>query len=292
VALEITRVLSDLHYGDPGSRVRSLDSLGPLFAGADRIVFNGDTLETRASPISTETAEIRAEFLEFARRSVPRCTIVTGNHDADLSDTHFLDLLGGIVFVLHGENLFEELVPWSHELPEIRRLFREQLEALSAAEQGDPWARLLAGKRACAKLVLSHNPHATGARERAALMTRIIWPPRCPLAMMRAWHELPSRASEFVRQHRPKSRFVLVGHTHLPGVWLRSAAVVINTGSFRPPFGCYAVDVSAESVIVRRVVKQGGSFALGRVVASFALAPTDEGSGEVPAILPKLAPTQ
>jgi len=292
VALEITRVLSDLHYGDPGSRVRSLDALAPLFAGADRIVLNGDTLETRDSPITQETDARRAEFLEFARRAIPRCTLITGNHDADLSETHHLDLLGGLVFIFHGEILFEELVPWSRELPQIRILYGTELAALTAEARADPWARLAACKRACAKLRLHHNPHATALVDRAILLGRIVWPPRCPLAMLRAWRELPERAADFVQQHRPKSRFVLVGHTHFPGVWVQSGVVVINTGSFRPPFGCYAVDLSAEAVVVRKVVQRGGAFALGRVVAAFSLAPTDEGSGAVATILPNLAPSQ
>jgi diadenosine tetraphosphatase ApaH/serine/threonine PP2A family protein phosphatase len=108
--------------------------------------------------------------------------------------------------------------------------------------------------------------------------------------MIRAWHELPGRAATFASQYRPGSRFVVVGHTHRPGVWMRPGMVVINTGSFRPPFGCYAVDVSPEWVVVRRVRHHQGSFALGRVVASFALAPTDENSAAVSAGLPNLAP--
>jgi predicted phosphodiesterase len=290
VAAEITRILSDLHYGDPASRVRSLAALGPLFAGADRIVFNGDTLETRASPISSQTDELRREFLEFARHEVPRCTLVTGNHDADVSDTHSLDLLGGLVFVTHGEVLFDELVPWSRELPQIRRLFREELAALAPAQRDDPAERLAACKRACAKLRLPHNPHPRGLWQRVLLTARIFWPPQCTLAMIRAWHELPGRAATFASQYRPGSRFVVVGHTHRPGVWMRPGMVVINTGSFRPPFGCYAVDVSPEWVVVRRVRHHQGSFALGRVVASFALAPTDENSAAVSAGLPNLAP--
>lgn len=292
MAADITRILSDLHYGDPASRVRTLAALRPLFAGADRIVFNGDSLETRASPISSQTDEIRREFLEFAHHEIPRCTLVTGNHDADLSGTHSLDLLGGLVLVTHGEVLFDELVPWSHELPQIRRLFREELAALTPAQRDDPTERLVACKRACAKLRLPHNPHPRDLWQRLIFTARIFWPPQCTLAMVRAWYELPDRAATFARRYRPGSRFVLVGHTHRPGVWMRPGMVVINTGSFRPPFGCYAVDVSPEWVVVRRVRYYHGSFALGRVVASFALAPTDENSGAVSAILPKLAPTR
>jgi hypothetical protein len=65
--------------------------------------------------------------------------------------------------------------------------------------------------------------------------------------------------------------------------------VVINTGSFRPPFGCYATDVAAGQILVRRVRHAGGSFTLGRVVAAFALAPTGDGLPDSAAIMPRLA---
>jgi hypothetical protein len=67
--------------------------------------------------------------------------------------------------------------------------------------------------------------------------------------------------------------------------------VVINTGSFCPPFGCYAVDVSPEQVVVRRVRYSRDSFELGRVVAAFALAPTSDGAEGSATTVPELVPT-
>ena len=67
--------------------------------------------------------------------------------------------------------------------------------------------------------------------------------------------------------------------------------VVINTGSFCPPFASYAVDVSPEQVVVRRVRHRRGFFELGRVVASFALAPTRDGAEGSAATVPELVPT-
>ena len=132
VAFEVIRILSDLHYGDRSSRVRSLAALRPLFAGADRVVFNGDSLETRAGRSANRTEQHRQRFLDFVHHEVPRGVLLTGNHDADISDLHHLDLLGGIVFVTHGEILFEDLVPWSAEQPQIGELYRQELAALLA----------------------------------------------------------------------------------------------------------------------------------------------------------------
>ena len=272
VAPEVIRILSDLHYGDRASRVRSLAALCPLFAGADRVVFNGDSLETRAGPPDRRTPERRREFLDFVRREVPRGVVLTGNHDADLSELHSLDLLHGLVFVTHGEILFDDLVPWSGEQPEIGTLFRRELAALAPAEREHLDSRLRAGKRACAQLRPFREPLPRGPWLRTLHTARKFWPPRRTLAMFRAWRELPDLVAGVARRHRPRARFVIVGHTHLPGVWRRPGVIVINTGSFCPPLGAYAVDVSAEQIVVRRVRRSQNRFHLGRVVASFPLA--------------------
>jgi diadenosine tetraphosphatase ApaH/serine/threonine PP2A family protein phosphatase len=108
--------------------------------------------------------------------------------------------------------------------------------------------------------------------------------------MFKAWRQLPDRAAAFAREFRQGVRFIVVGHTHRPGVWIRTDAVVINTGSFQPPFGCYAVDVSIEQIVVREVRHSGGSFDLGRVVAAFSLAPTGDGLPDSSVIVPNMAP--
>ena len=281
MASEVIRILSDLHYGDRASRVRRLAALRPLFAGADRVVFNGDSLETRAGPADRRTPERRREFLDFVRREVPRGVVLTGNHDADLSGLHSLDLLHGLVFVTHGEILFDDLVPWSNEQPEIGIRYRRELAALAPAERENLESRLRAGKRACAQLRPFHEPLPLGPWRCTLHTVRKFWPPRRTLAMFRAWRELPDLVAGVARRHRPRARFVVVGHTHLPGVWTRQGVVVINTGSFCPPLGAYAVDVSAEQIVVRRVRRRQSRFHLGRVVAAFALAADDDGAADL-----------
>ena len=287
---EVIRILSDMHYGDHASRVRSLAALRPLFEGADRIVFNGDSLETRTGPNPRLTARIRRRFLEFVRRELPRAILLTGNHDADISDRHHLDLLGGLVFVTHGEVLFEDLVPWSIEQPRIAELYRQQLASLTEVERGVLESRLAACKRACARLELLHDPLPRGPWQRTKRVARVFWPPRRTLAMMRAWRELPERVAEVVRSYRPAARFAVVGHTHLPGVWHREGLVVINTGSFSPPLGAYVVDVSPERIVVRRVHHDAGRFGIGRIVAAFVLAPSRDGTEATSAVVAGLAP--
>ena len=284
----LTRILSDLHYGDPTSRVQSLASLRPLFEGADHIVFNGDSVETRPGPPADWRRKLRAQFLEFVQREVPRAIVVTGNHDADLSETHHIDLLAGIVFVTRGEIFFDDLVPWGSQ-PRLRHLFARELAGLSASARLTLEGRLAAGKRACARLELLYDPLDHGLSAGLKRARHTVWPPWKPLSMMRAWWELPWRASDFAAHHRPNARFVVFCHTHLAGVWRRGGVVVINNGTFCRPFVSYSTDVSPGGIVVRRVVRRGEDFVMGRVVAAFALAPTGDAAGAVN-IVPSTAP--
>ena len=91
MAAELTRIFSDIHYGDRASRVRRLAQLRPLLAGVDHLVLNGDTLDTRPGPNPDHTAACRAEVLAFFGEHVPRTTFLTGNHDANFTSEHALD---------------------------------------------------------------------------------------------------------------------------------------------------------------------------------------------------------
>lgn len=281
MSVATVRILSDLHFGDSISRVRSLSSLRPLLGGADRLVFNGDSLETRAAPGAGRPVARRREFLDFVRGEAPHAVLVTGNHDADISEVHSLDLLGGRMFVTHGEILFEGLAPWSPESPDLRVSYRRQLESLDSRERASLEARLVACKRASLQ---SHAPPESPPRGLWRHTARKFWPPGRILAMLRAWHELPERMTALVRRHRPEARFAIAGHTHYPGVWIRRDLVVVNTGSFCPPFGGYLVDVSPRRVEVRRIRRQGEEFHPGRIVARFALTPDLGGAPDLPSL--------
>ncbi|MSU71295.1 MAG: hypothetical protein EXS43_02985 [Opitutus sp.] len=64
---EITRILSDIHFGDRASRVHRLAQLRPLLHGVAQLVLNGDTLDTRPGPAPHRTVELQTEVLDFFR---------------------------------------------------------------------------------------------------------------------------------------------------------------------------------------------------------------------------------
>jgi len=271
----VIRIFSDIHYGDRLSRAHRLAQLQPLLAGIDRLVLNGDTLDTRAGPNPAHTERCRAEVADFVARAGVPVTFLTGNHDPDFSDQHMLELADGEIFVIHGDVLFESIVPWGHDAEPIRREVRAALAALPPGADRQLEARVAAFRRVAASLRQRHQAERHPLKYAYRFLTDTVWPPPSALNMLRAWRDLPRLAAALAREHRPRARFAIVGHTHRPGVWTPpGGVVVINTGSFSPPFGGALVDVSPSKLTVRRIEARGGTFHPGRTLAEFALGRT------------------
>jgi predicted phosphodiesterase len=278
----VLRIFSDLHLGDRGCRVRTPEQLAPLFDGADALVLNGDSLDTRPGPVhlpdaavaavNANTAAQRAGFLHFLAQHAPPTTVLTGNHDPDISAQHTLDLANGRIFATHGDVFFDDIVPWSRDVPLMRRLLAREFAALAPAERKQLEHRLAAFRRVCASVPQRHHSERNPFRYTFGVLADIAWPTRT-LAVLRAWRQTPALAAEFLRTHRPHARFLLMGHTHRPGiVQTPGGLTIINTGSFCAPANPCAVDLTAEKLTLRRIVSQGGRFRFGQTLATFALA--------------------
>jgi UDP-2,3-diacylglucosamine pyrophosphatase LpxH len=283
MAAGILRIFSDLHLGDRGCRVHTLAQLAPLFDGADALVFNGDSLDTRPGPTHLKAAALaaanaanaarRTEFLEFLARRAPPTTLLTGNHDPDISAQHTLDLSRGQIFVTHGDVFFDDIVPWSRDVPAIRADLAREFAALAPAERTQLVSRLAIFRRVCARVAQRHHTQRNSLRYVSGVLADIAWPTRA-IAVLRAWHEMPARAAAFVHTHRPQAHFLITGHTHRPGlVHVPGGLTIINTGSFCAPASACAVDLTPDKLILRRIAVRRGAFHFGRTLATFALAP-------------------
>lgn len=266
----VIRIFSDLHYRDGDSTLQRIDDLAPLLEGADHLVFNGDLLDTQVAGARPYLDEVRA----FFSRLPMRVTFLGGNHDPDISDDAELLLQDNRVWVTHGDILFDNIAPWSGQ----RVVIEERLARMDADEpfvSGDFLAdRLRRNRIACLGLPEHNDRHRRGLLARAARLARLFLPPTRPLHMLRAWTTTPAIARRLARQYRPSARVVILGHTHYPGVWrVADGPVVINTGSFSPPFGGFFVELHGDRVEVVKLAKTHGRFHRGRVVAGFSLAP-------------------
>jgi predicted phosphodiesterase len=273
VPSKLVRIFSDLHYGDRATALHSLDELAPLFEGADEIVLNGDTLDTRPSAHPEQTAALRAQVADFFARSAPPSTFLTGNHDPDITGTHHLQFAQERVFLTHGDSLFEDLVPWSQDAPIARRLVARELAALPRANGPQLDAELAAYRRAAAALPQRHQSESHGLKYLIGFVQDTVWPPARIFRVLRAWREAPRRAGAFVQRHQLGASFFAMGHTHrLGAVRLPSGLVVLNTGSFCPPCSAGGIEFDDTRIALRRVEKRRGAWRFGGTLAEFALA--------------------
>jgi predicted phosphodiesterase len=139
------RIISDLHYAETGSRLQKLSALEPVLEGADKVVFNGDTLETRFLDIDPRTVGHKAEWVDFAARhgAGGRFILVTGNHDPDLTDTHHLELEGGRILVIHGDTMFPRMAPWGWEAKYFQQQQEQRLDDTPERLYDRKWAMSL-----------------------------------------------------------------------------------------------------------------------------------------------------
>ncbi|HVU33067.1 MAG TPA: metallophosphoesterase [Opitutaceae bacterium] len=270
---ELTRVFSDIHYGDRASRVRDLAQLTPLMREVDALVFNGDTMDTRTGPRPQHTEECRRAVVDLVARTDAPVTFLTGNHDPDISSRHWHELAGGEVLVVHGDVLFDDIVPWGRDA----RLIRERIA--SAAGTADDRKRLSLDDRlriwreVAGSIPQRHQSERDPMRYAFHFAVDTIWPPTRFVQIIQAWRTEADRAVALLREQRPRAKYILLGHTHRPTIRrIAGGPIVINTGSFTAPFGGYAVDVASRQLRVRRIQYQQGLFQPGTAVAEFPLA--------------------
>ncbi|HEU5078330.1 MAG TPA: metallophosphoesterase [Opitutaceae bacterium] len=267
----VTRIISDVHYGDPAGLVHDLQRLAPLLDGADRFVINGDALDTQ---VLENPSEPLGELNALLAAHAPEHVLITGNHDPDISNVHEMLLADERVWVTHGDVFFDEIAPWSKLVPELRRRIQHHTTNISAAEMKRLEVRFGIFRKVCLKLPREHNPHDRGMGPRIMRIAKAVFPPNRFLAMLRVWREMPAIAASVARAQRPTARVIVAGHTHSQGFWQQpDGIIVVNTGCFCVGRTALAVDLVGEQVRIRRIERRLGEFRLGPLVNQFTLAP-------------------
>ncbi|MEM9882320.1 MAG: metallophosphoesterase [Planctomycetota bacterium] len=279
-------ILSDTHLGAPGRGAGSVAALRPLWAGADRVVFNGDTAETRGRRHATEAERRIDELRRLTAEDGVELTLIAGNHDPFVGEHDWLELCGGAVVLTHGDVLHEAIAPWSEEAPQLARLRNSILDGLTGdartRAEADLDEKLAAAKRASARQ-WRRDRFDGYRRSRQSPVGRWWQKARRLGSVLHYWTVMPRRAVRFARDHHPACRFFVFGHIHRPGVWIDRGArpdggdrVVLNTGSFFLPRRPRAVVIEDGELIFRKVrfdKKQGHRLA-DRPSRRFPIGPT------------------
>ncbi len=268
----ITRILSDFHYTDPSTWVRRLPDAAPLLDGPERVVMNGDTLDTRVHP---HPSEIVAEVKQFFREHVADTVFIAGNHDPDISPDNELSLAAGRIWITHGHVFFDDMAPWGRLAPEIRRRIRGLTGTFPPAGFDQLEKRFELFREISTSLPPEHDPHQHGTLAKWRRLAYAVFPPHQIISMLRAWLTLPKIAFKVAEEQRPAARVIITGHTHYPGAWTAAdGRVFLNTGSFGPPRGARLVDLMEDRILMRTILRRGREFHPGPTVREIALAPT------------------
>jgi predicted phosphodiesterase len=271
-----TRIFSDLHFRDPRGVLHELGHFAPLLGAAERVVFNGDSLDTQIAAMARHGDELKA-FGARCGREAREVVWLTGNHDPDFAAEAELSLKDGRVWVTHGDVFFHAIAPWSHHAKELRAGFERLVAGVPTEERGRVETLLRLHREVVRTLPEPAHLFHPGLFARVYRLAHTVLPPRRVIEMVKAWRSMPRLVAEVARAQRPQAQVVVLGHTHYPGVWrvpataMAGALTVINTGSFTRPFGGLFVELEGERVRVVRISRGGGGFRAGRVAAEFLL---------------------
>lgn len=276
---EPIRILSDLHFGHPASIIEHPRQLALLFREVKTVVFNGDSVELRylrGRRIGKRNSRLLREACEAEGA---RPIFVNGNHDPIISDIGHVDLVDGAVLVTHGDLMFHDISPWSHDAEIMGEAHTRELAGLSEDAFLDFEKRLKASKRAALSIELHRTRWRRDKLSAILTILRECWPPWRPLQIFHSWAVTPARAETLARVFRPHARFILIGHTHFSGCWSRGPRMIINTGSFLPLSGRMAVDVQGGTLTVRPILLDRGIFTAGAPMMKFAATKLLPGEG-------------
>ncbi|UCD76777.1 MAG: metallophosphoesterase family protein [Phycisphaerales bacterium] len=248
-------ILSDLHLGRPHCAAVSAEALRPLWKGAAHMILNGDIAEVHNRKHWSVAARQTLHLLDLCETDDVGMTLLSGNHDPFISDIRHLSLHGGRVFVTHGDVLHPAVAPWSPAAGRIRQAHAQAISALAPE------------KRTHLESILSASQFAShtewGELEKEASHSTIpgmFLRPWAIAQVLHYWWIFPRLAARFAAQHAPRARFVILGHTHHPGIWRIGDRTIINTGSFGFPGKPTAVIIDESSLSVLRILRKGNEY--------------------------------
>jgi len=259
------RVISDLHWGHKASLVKTAESLCPLSENVDLLIFNGDSVEQKynhspkrkATPLPT-IEDLRTAIANCGCRSL----FLSGNHDPNVSETHFLEL--NDILITHGDGSFDSVAPWSQQAKELEA----HVNKVNGAAHPETLREYLANhKKATIETQHHSSDYDPTSWGKIQIFFRAAWPPTRAFRILSCWRKMPGATIARLKQFGYSPRIVLVGHTHKPEIVTHSEATVINTGSFFPWPGAFAVDITEESIEVFAIRKRRNAFSIGKRIS-------------------------
>jgi predicted phosphodiesterase len=246
--------------------------LRPLWAGCDRVVVNGDAAELQLNTCRVAAAEAVLELQRLCDDDGVELVLLSGNHDAFISDRRHLLLDAGRVLITHGDAIHPAVSPWSHGGAERARLTAEASDRMPIQDRADLTHRLdLARHVGHSEFLRPDTLKANGSSKHLLLrpwrLAAVAW----------AWLRTPRWTADLVHRFAPDAEVAVIGHTHRQGQWRVETPdgpkTIINTGAFAWPAKPWAVLHRPGHLRVHHIKRAGEMCELGDVAGQVDLAP-------------------
>ena len=249
--VESVRIISDLHLGHRVSRIDRVETLRPLLAGVETVIFNGDTWQEVSRDLRMKSEEMLGELKAICREEGCEAIFLPGNHDPGWDGKGYVELAGGRIVVTHGDALLRASSPWKREILAGRETV-DEIWARHPGAEVDVRERLEVAREIA--LALPSEKHTRGRKFWLRALDAVL-PPQRAVEMMKAWVSQGRAGAEFCDRYFPTAEFLLVGHFHWGGKWRVGRRTVINTGSFLSPGRAFWVDFR-DGEVVRGAVEE------------------------------------
>lgn len=250
-----TLIISDTHLGRPGKA--TAESLRPLWQGIDELVINGDAAEVQIPWLRISAVREIDRLADLTRRDGVRLTLISGNHDAYLTDNRCLQLCDNRVLVMHGDALHPSVAPWTRSAKALQGLTERALSDIHPDERETLQARLSVAQHVGHSEFLEE--YVLSNRGEGGLWHAVRRPWEVPQVLW-YWRREPALAQRFLERYAPRARFIVLGHSHRAGVWQRGGRVIINTGAFIFPGRPWCAVLRDGALRVERINKSRGLY--------------------------------
>jgi len=250
-----TLILSDTHLGRPGKA--TADALQPLWQGVDELIINGDIAEVQIPWLRSAAVREVDRLDELTRRDGVQLTLISGNHDAYLTDRRCIEMADGRILVMHGDALHPSVAPWTRSAKTMARLTARALANTAPADREKLHTRLTIAQHVGHSEFLEE--YVLSSRGESSVIKALCRPWEVPPVMW-YWKQEPGLAEQFMKRYAPHARYLIVGHSHHPGVWQRGERTIINTGAFSFPGRPWCVLIKDDELCVHRIRKKKGSY--------------------------------
>jgi len=247
-----TLILSDTHLGKPGAA--TAEALRPVWQGFDELVINGDAAEVQVPWLRGAAVRELDRLEQLTRQDGVRLTLISGNHDAYLTDRRCLRLAEGRVLVMHGDALHPAVAPWTRS---AKALASRTERELNNAGHNDLEERLnIAQHVGHSEFLKEYVLSSLGETTTRRILARPIEVPK----VLWYWRNEQALAHRFLDRYAPQTRVLIVGHSHRRAVWQRGQRTIINTGAFMFPGRPQCVIHAGDRLSVHRIVKHKDAY--------------------------------